>query len=154
MLVESQVDRMVPPARGGKVRVLERRSVRRTLALTAAYLILAGGVAFIMLPVIWMISTSLKDLGSVFLFPPQVIPDPIIWHNYVDAWNAAPFTLFLRNTLVITFAAMAGEVFSSALVAFGFARLRGYGSSVLFIVLLSTIMLPYHVKLIPTFILI
>jgi ABC-type glycerol-3-phosphate transport system permease component len=64
-----------------------------------------------------------------------------------------PFNVFLRNTVVITFGAMVGQIASTALVAFGFARLRGRGSNVLFVLLLSTIMLPIHVTLIPTFVL-
>jgi len=132
---------------------LRRASVQRGTSLVIAYLILAAGIILILIPLLWMISTSLKDIGSVFLFPPQIIPDPALWKNYADGWNAQPFGLFLRNTLVITFSSMVGQTFSCALVAFGFARLRGTGSNVLFMLLLSTIMLPIYVTLIPTFIL-
>ena len=131
--------------------VRSRTAQRATLAFT--YAVLVAGIVFILAPVVWMLSTSLKDIGSVFLFPPRVIPHPVMWRNYAEGWNAQPFGLFLRNTLLITFTATVGQLCSSAVVAFGFARLRGFGSNALFIVLLSTIMLPVHVTLIPTFIL-
>jgi len=131
----------------------ERSSSRRVIALGATYAVLFLGICFILIPLVWMISTSLKDLGSVFLFPPQLIPNPLHWENFPAGWTVMPFDLFLRNTLVLTLAAMVGQIASCALVAFGFARLRGKGSNVLFVLLLSTIMLPIYVTLIPTFIL-
>jgi multiple sugar transport system permease protein len=134
-------------------RAHERRGARRAIALAATYTVLGAGGAFILIPVGWMISTSLKDIGSVFIFPPQVVPSPVHWENYPEGWTVMPFDLFLRNTVVITLGAMVGQLASTALVAFGFARLRGRGSNVLFVLLLSTIMLPIHVTLIPTFIL-
>src|SRR5207253_1344679 len=78
---------------------------------------------------------------------------PVIWQNYVDAWSALPFTLFLWNTLIITVLGTFGALVSCSLVAFGFSRLRAPGSTVLFIVLLSTLMLPSQVTLVPTFVL-
>ena len=79
------------------------------------------------------------------------IPYPVQWRNYVDAWNALPFSRFLVNTLFITILIMLGNIITSALVGYGFARYRFPGRDVLFIVLLSTMMLPYVVTLIPTF---
>ncbi|HEV8638311.1 MAG TPA: carbohydrate ABC transporter permease [Chloroflexota bacterium] len=150
MLAGSEVARA---RHGVRPRLRERSSVRRALGLAAAYVVLLLGIAFILIPLVWMISTSLKDIGSVFLFPPQIIPYPIHWENYPEAWTVMPFTLFLGNTLVITVSTMVGQLFSCSLVAFGFARLRGRGSDVLFVLLLSTIMLPIYVTLIPTFVL-
>lgn len=130
-----------------------RMSVRRALILFVSYVVLGSGAVIILIPFFWMISTALKELGQVFLDPPVWIPDPIVWSNFWEGWNAMPFTLFLRNTLIITLVSMVGQIFSASLVAFGFARLRGKGSDILFIVLLSTLMLPHHVTLIPQFVL-
>jgi len=106
-----------------------------------------------MIPLAWLISTSLKGRGLEFVFPPQWIPDPIVWRNYWEALTILPFHLFLRNTLFITIAATTGSLLSASMVAFGFARIRFPGRDFLFAVLLSTMMLPYVVTLIPTFLL-
>lgn len=116
------------------------------------YALLVGGVAIVMIPFLWMISTSLKDASDLFDFPPQWIPDPIRWSNYPDAWNALPFDRFLVNTLFMTILAMFAEIVSAAIVAYGFARFRFPGRNILFIILLSTMMLPGILTRIPTFI--
>lgn len=130
------------------------RQSRRTWTLVGrilAYIVVTVGAIVSMIPFIWMISSSLKPLDQVFAEPPIWIPRPAQWHNYVDAWRALPFTQFLINTIFITILGMAASVFTSALVAYGFARYRFPGRDVLFVVLLSTMMLPYVVTLIPGF---
>jgi multiple sugar transport system permease protein len=116
------------------------------------YALLLVGVAVVMIPFLWMISTSLKDQSDLFVFPPEWIPNPIRWNNYPDAWNALPFDRFLINTLFTTILAMVAEIASAAIVAYGFARFRFPGRNVLFIILLATMMLPGILTLIPKFI--
>jgi multiple sugar transport system permease protein len=116
------------------------------------YVLLLVGVAIVMVPFLWMISTSLKDASDLFTFPPEWIPNPIRWNNYPDAWNALPFDRFLINTLFMTLLAMFAEIASAAIVAYGFARFRFPGRNVLFIILLATMMLPGILTLIPKFI--
>lgn len=116
------------------------------------YGLLLVGVAVVMIPFLWMISTSLKDESDLFVFPPEWIPNPIRWNNYPDAWNALPFDRFLINTLFTTILAMFAEIASAAIVAYGFARYRFRGRDVLFIILLGTMMLPNILTMIPTFI--
>lgn len=105
-----------------------------------------------MIPLIWMASSSLKTQGQVFAYPPIWIPEPIMWSNYAEALNRAPLLRWLWNTSVITAFAIVGNVITSSMVAFGFARLRFPGRGPLFILLLSTMMLPQVVTLIPRFI--
>lgn len=116
------------------------------------YGLLLVGVAVVMIPFLWMISTSLKDESDLFVFPPEWIPNPIRWNNYPDAWNALPFNRFLINTLFTTILAMFAEITSAAIVAYGFARYRFPGRDALFIILLGTMMLPNVLTMIPTFI--
>jgi multiple sugar transport system permease protein len=116
------------------------------------YALLIAGVAVVMVPFLWMLSTSLKDANDLFVFPPEWIPNPIRWNNYPDAWNALPFNRFLVNTLFMTILAMVAEIVSAAIVAYGFARFRFPGRNVLFIILLSTMMLPGILTMIPKFI--
>lgn len=125
---------------------------RRALGHGMVYTVLILGGCVILLPLAWMISTSLKEQSKVFLFPPQWIPNPVRWRNYGEALTVVPFGRFFRNTVVITALAVVGEVLSSAIVAYPFARLRWKGRDVLFLVVLATIMLPREVTLIPLFI--
>ena len=127
------------------------RHARETLskALTLA-LIIPGAILFLA-PFYWMVSTSLKDPRYVFLFPPQIIPDPIQFTSYREVFERVPFWQYGFNTVRMTVLCILGQVITGSMVAYGFARLRFPGRNVLFILLLSTIMLPTQVTLIPSF---
>ena len=116
------------------------------------HLILGVSAFIICFPLLWMVLTSLKPLEQIFVYPPIVFPKPVMWRNYVDALTFRPFHLFFRNTMVIEVAVVTGSLLSNSLVAYGFARLRFPGREFLFTVLLSTMMLPAIVRLIPLFI--
>ena len=122
-------------------------------ARLALYLFLSFTCLVLLFPNIWMLSTSLKDSPQIFAYPPELIPDPFLWSNYLVAIQKFPFFLYLRNTLIVTGLATFGTVLASSLVAFGFARRRFPEREFLFKVLLSTMMLPGIVTLIPTFVL-
>jgi multiple sugar transport system permease protein len=109
--------------------------------------------ALFLFPLLWMASTSLKTMEQAYAFPPVWIPHPVMWDNYVKIFTELPFFTFTINSVLITILNTVGIVFTSALVAFGFARLRAPGRNFLFIVVISTIMLPSQVILVPTFIL-
>ena len=111
------------------------------------------GAILLLIPLAWLVSTSLKPRGQLFLTPPKWIPNPILWGNYKKALTILPFHIFLKNTLIITFSVTFGTVLSSSIVAFGFARLRAPLRNFFFIVLLSTLMIPFQVVMIPRFIL-
>lgn len=120
-----------------------------------AYILLGLGAAIVLVPFFWMIRTSLTAQTQLFIYPPQLIPNPVVWQNYLEAWNALPvsFTRFTANTLFITVLAMSAEIFTCSLVAYGFARFRFPGRNLLFLIMLSTMMLPGVVTILPTFIL-
>lgn len=129
------------------------RSWRRFGPRLLVYALLTIGAVVMLIPLLWLLSSSLKDSGRIFLFPPQWIPDPWRPENYRVVFEQIPFVRFYINTIVVTLLAMIGQVLAASLVAFGFARLRFPGRDVLFLVLLATIMIPYQVTLIPTFVL-
>jgi len=104
-------------------------------------------------PLFWMASTSLKSTEQAYAFPPVWIPNPVQWDNYAKIFTELPFLTFTINSILITVLNTTGVVLSSAVVAFGFSRLRAKGRDLLFILLISTIMLPSQVILVPTFIL-
>lgn len=128
-----------------------RRASRITTRTLLGYAALVIGSAIVMIPFVWLVSTSLKDPSNIFLDPPQWIPSPVRPENYVKAFTVMPFHLYLWNTCKITFSCLALQVISCSIVAFGFARMRFPGRNALFIVLLSTLMLPAQVTMIPMF---
>ena len=141
------------PERADEAAARARARFLRALPLELLWALAAfGGAAVFLVPFAWMLSSSLKTEAQVFVFPPQWIPDPIRWDKYLEVFTIQPTALFLRNTVIVALASVTGEVVSSSLVAFGFARLRFRGRDKLFIVLLATLMLPSHVTLIPLFI--
>jgi len=109
-----------------------------------------GAVIFIF-PFLWLVSTSLKPEAQIFVLPPQLIPKPIQWENYTHMFKYFPFFRFFSNSVYITLMVLVGTLFSCPLVAFSFARLRWPGRDFLFIVLLSTMMLPPQVTMVPVY---
>jgi len=133
---------------------VERRQSTGDLVLrVVVYALIVLGAAVVIIPFAWMLSTSLKSQERLFVYPPEWIPTPPQWHNYLDAWRALPFGRFLWNTIFMTTLAMFAELFTASIVAYGFARFRFPLRNTLFILLLSTMMLPSILTVIPTFIL-
>ncbi|MCB9148222.1 MAG: carbohydrate ABC transporter permease [Caldilineaceae bacterium] len=130
-----------------------RKSVRQQTTLWLSTLLLIIGAFFMLLPVFWMLSASLKDEGDVFLVPIQWLPDPFRWSNYPEALTFQPFWSYFRNSVIVTGLSVVGAVLSASLVAYAFARLRAPGKNVLFAILLSTLMLPGEVTLVPIYLL-
>lgn len=114
--------------------------------------ILCAGTVVVSFPFFWLVTSSLKTPANIWLFPPQWIPSPFAWDNYSGALTSMPFHLFFRNTLIITLADEIGILLTASLSAYGFARLRFKGRDVVFIILLSTMMLPWSVTMIPRYI--
>ncbi len=147
----------------------KRRADKITRAIVTILLVL--GSVVMMLPIVWMLSTSFKTRTDVFSIPPVWIPSPLHWENYPMAWNVSgmystedwsflgipfhgvTFTTYTLNTLTIAVLSCLGTTLSSSLVAFAFARLRFPGRGPLFILCLATMMVPTQVTMIPTFIL-
>ncbi|MFS8579863.1 MAG: carbohydrate ABC transporter permease [Novibacillus thermophilus] len=113
-------------------------------------------VVFLLLfsfPVFWMVSTSLKSMTEIHQIPQSWIPSDFLWQNYVEVFKMAPFGTYLWNTIWYTGITVIGTALTSSLVAYAFARLRARGSQFLFGVVLSTMMLPQQVVMIPQYLL-
>ncbi len=110
-------------------------------------------MVIVILPFLWMVSTSLKTPADIFKIPTVWIPNPIVWENYPNSMTILPFGRFILNTAKITGLAVVGATFSGSLAAFAFARLRWRGRNFMFVLVLSTLMLPFQVIMIPQFIL-
>ena len=105
-------------------------------------------------PFLWMISTSLKEPGQVFIYPPVWIPDPVVWSSYIDVWTFVPFDRFFINTLFVATTVTTLHLVTCTLAGYAFGRLRFPGRDRLFFLYLGTLMIPGQVTLIPAFVLI
>lgn len=121
----------------------------------AAVLLTLSGLALLMVgvPIGWMVLTALKERNQIFAWPPVYWPDPVRWKNFSDVLTQIPFVRYAGNSLFIALLNIIGRLLSCTLVAYSFARLRFPGRNLLFMVLLSTLMIPGQVTLLPQFVL-
>ena len=124
-------------------------TARKTVRRVASHLVLMAGALFFIFPLVFLISTSLKSSRQMAKWPPELIPDPWIWRNYVDVFLYAPMHKYLLNTIRIVIPSLFGAMVTSSLAAYAFARMQAPGRDLLFLILLSTMMLPGVVTLIP-----
>ncbi|NMB25759.1 MAG: carbohydrate ABC transporter permease [Firmicutes bacterium] len=117
----------------------------------AVFVILTLGAILYLAPLLWMLSTSLKNDLQTFADPPIWIPDPIVLDNYVKILTSSNWQRWAWNTIYLTSMGLVGTLLSTSLVAFSFSRLKWPGRDFWFIVLLSTMMLPYQVTMVPVY---
>ncbi len=127
--------------------------LRRRIELGIVYVVLFVLCAIFILPFLITLSDSLKRFHEIYLIPRMWIPKDPQWKNYVDIFRVLPLHMFFLNSILITTFALTGKILSSCIVGYSFARLRWPGRDFCFIVLLSTMMLPTQVTMIPIFLL-
>lgn len=109
-------------------------------------------IAFaVLMPFIWMILTSFKDMSEIFVYPPKWFPSKFNLDNYINAFSAAPFGRFYLNSIFVAVTVTIGQLITCSMAAFAFARLKFWGRDVLFFIFLGTMMIPYNVTMIPSF---
>lgn len=128
------------------------KSMRKYVSKFSVYLLLIIASIAFLIPFAWLISSALKPNDEVFALPQVWIPHPIEWGNFAKALTSLPFGRFALNTLFYGVTVTVGNVISSAVVAYGFARFRFPGRNVLFIIMLATMMIPSQILLVPQFI--
>ncbi len=124
----------------------------RWLNTVSGYSVLSLLAILFMIPLYWMFSTALKSPQQTFAIPPEWVPAPARWSNFGNVFEEVPFARFYLNTIFLVTMNVIGQLFAVTLVAYGFARLRFPGRGILFLVMLSTLMIPYQVTLVPRFI--
>jgi multiple sugar transport system permease protein len=134
-------------------RIMTKRTLKRAARSAVIYVLLTLPAVVFILPLLWLVSTSLKDNAQMAIWPPVWIPNPVRWDNFASAWSAGNFGRYLQNSAFITGIATFGQVATASLVAYGFARLRFPGRDFLFGLVLATLMLPSVATLIPTYVL-
>ncbi|MBV7333750.1 carbohydrate ABC transporter permease [Chloroflexi bacterium TSY] len=126
---------------------------RRLVGQLIYYLFLTALSVIMLLPLIWMISGSLKARSQIFAYPPQWIPDPLVWQNYIEAWTAYPFDIFTFNSFKIALLVVVGRLLFCSMGGYGFARFDFPLKNVLFGMLIAVMLVPTVVNLVPLFIL-
>lgn len=115
------------------------------------YLFLCLGAILMIGPFLWTLSTSLKGGGAVMQIPPQFIPEPVYWFNYVKVWEQIEFFRYTINSIVITVLIVTGSIFSGSFAGFGFSRMKFKGQGLVFFTALATLIMPYQALMIPIY---
>ncbi len=107
-----------------------------------------------LMPFVWMVVSSLKREIDVFRLPIRWIPDPLTWKNYIEIWTGRyPITNFIGNSLLVALVRVVGELLTASLAAYAFSRLKFRGRDIVFVLYLSTLIIPHQMLLVPRFIL-
>jgi len=137
------------------INLLEKKIMIQTdngkITKISIYFLLASGSVIMIIPLLWMIRSSFMGMQQIFIFPPEWIPTPWVFTNYPEALTTVPFIQYFLNTITILIPSVLGTLVTASMAAFAFARLKWTGKNFVFAVLMTTLMLPYAVTLIPTF---
>ncbi len=128
-----------------------RRQAKKLIAYAIIYACLVFLAFIFMLPIFWMASTSLKQPQEIMAWPPEWIPSNPQWDNYAEAFSKYPLGRYMLNSAFLVFANIIGELIAVPIIAYGFARFKFPFKNALFLLMLSTMMVPGHIKLIPLF---
>lgn len=115
------------------------------------YALLTLVAVYFLFPFIYMLFSAFKTEVEAVAYPPKLLPESFRWSNFADAWNAQPFGQFFMNSVLVTTLSAVGSMVSCSIVAYGFARFNFKGKNILFMVLLSTMMIPWDVTMIPQY---
>jgi multiple sugar transport system permease protein len=118
------------------------------------YIVLIIVAGMMVVPFLWMITTSLKAPGTEFSYPPQILPTQLDFSNYNQLFNNLPFGQYFVNTVLITLFTVLGQLLICSLAAYGFARLNFMGRDTIFVLYLTTMMIPFQITLIPLFLIV
>ncbi len=128
-------------------------SVRaRFVGDAVAWTLLVLGSVVMLVPFLWMVLMSVKSLDEVYTYPPTIFPREWLFSNYLDVWNQVPVTRFFANSTMVSLLATLGVLFTSSLGGYSFARIDYPGRNTIFLMYLSTMMIPFAVIMIPLFV--
>ena len=126
---------------------------RKTLETVILYILILSVCVVLLIPFAWLLSTALKsEAADLFVFPPQWIPDPIVWSNFIKSWEILPFGKYLFNTFFIAISTVVINLILSVMTGFALARMNFVGRQYILYGVLATTMIPFQVLLIPLFI--
>jgi multiple sugar transport system permease protein len=128
--------------------------VGRLVVSVLLYVAVTIGAVVMIMPFAWMLLASVKDLGQIYQVPPNWIPDPFVFQNYVNAWTAVPFATGYINSAIVTVTVVVANLLTCSMAAYAFARIEFPFRHTLFILFLATLMVPEQVTIIPLYIII
>jgi len=141
------------PELRGETGMVEKPRVR-WLPFSPWHFLLMPAAIVMLVPLLWVVMTSLETLAQTQHFPPILWPGSFQWSNYPRAWSSVPFGTWFLNTIIVTVAVVVSNLLFCSLAAYGFARIRFFGKSVAYFFLLATLMIPVQVVIIPTFLIV
>ena len=115
------------------------------------YALLGLVALYFLAPFIYMLFSAFKTESEAIAYPPKLFPTEWHFENFINAWKSQPFGTYLWNSILVTVFTTLGQVLSCSLVAYGFARFEFKGKNLLFMILLSTMMIPWDVTMIPQY---
>jgi multiple sugar transport system permease protein len=144
-----------PAERNGRTQRNGRKQRERGQFLFSPWHLILIPIALAMLiPMVWMLVTSVQTLNETRHFPPVLLPHTVRLRNYTDVLRQAPFARWFVNTLIVTVVSVAGNLLFCSLAGYAFARIKFFGREIVFLVILATLMIPFQVVMIPTFIIV
>lgn len=127
------------------------KNTKKIISKILIYFALILGVLFCLVPLYWMIRSSLMNTVEVFMMPPRWIPSKFMWENYQEVFDTLPFGKYFLNSFIVTGGCVVGTMLTSSICAYGLARIKWRGRNVVFACIISSMMLPAAVTLIPAF---
>jgi multiple sugar transport system permease protein len=124
----------------------------RLVGTVLLYVAVTLGSIIMILPFAWMLLGSVKDLGQLYQIPPNWIPNPFVFQNYVSAWNSVPFSTGYMNSAIVTVTVVVANLLTCSMAAYAFARIEFPFRKTLFMLFLATLMVPEQVTIIPLYI--
>jgi len=118
------------------------------------HLVLIPIAIAMLIPLVWMLVTSLQTLNETRQYPPTLVPHTLQWKNYTDVLRLAPFGRWFLNTTIVTVSVVIANLLLCSLAGYAFARIKFFGREVVFILVLATLMIPFQVVMIPTFLIV
>jgi multiple sugar transport system permease protein len=148
---------MIEPAVDARVEAPAREAPPeegRRFLFSPWHLVLIPLAVAMLIPLVWMLVTSVQTLAETQHYPPVLVPKTLQWNNYTQVLRDAPFARWFLNSLLVTTAVVIGNLFFCSLAGYAFARIKFFGREVVFILVLATLMIPFQVVMIPTFLIV
>ena len=128
-----------------------KKNRKQIIVRIIAHVILMAGALTMLVPFIWMLSSSFKSLNEVFVFPPRLFGRRIVWENYTKISSRFSYVTYFKNSIIVSAWVVVWQVFTSAIAGYVFAKLRFKGRDKIFVLYLATMMVPFHVTVITNF---
>ncbi len=127
-------------------------NVRKYAGTAIIYALLIVGSLISLVPLYWLVRSSLMSMGQIFVLPPVWIPNPVKWSNYQKALSVVPFPRYYLNSALLVLGTVSGTLFSCSVSGYAFARLKWSGRNIMFSCVVASMMLPFAVTMIPRFV--